>query len=81
MPLKAERTPLLKIREWHEAGQGAPSHARRGAYQDAVKAAVRKDTQRLGWEMRTVERQARVRGLYLAWARLLAQSGDPADQG
>lgn len=64
--LKFERMPLIKIRERREGGQGGPSHVPRDTYQNAAKAAVRKAAQRPVWRMRRVERQARMRDLYLA---------------
>ncbi len=77
---KAERTPLRKIRERHEAGRGEPARVRRAAYRDAAKAAFNGDTARTPWETRTLERQAKVRGLYLAQAQLLQRSTDPIDR-
>lgn len=77
---KPERTPLRKIRERHEAGQGEPAKVRRSAYRDAAKAAFKGETARTLWETRMLERQATVRGLYLAQAHLLQQSADPSDR-
>jgi hypothetical protein len=78
--LKAERTPLRKIADRHRAGQGAMAYVRRGAYLDAARAAFQGDVQPRAWERKTAERQARVRGLYLAQARLLAASPDAGDR-
>jgi hypothetical protein len=77
---KAERTPLRKIRERHEAGQGAPAMVRRAAYHDAAKAAFKGDTAPMPWEAQTLERQAKVRSLYLAQAQLLCRSSYPEDR-
>jgi hypothetical protein len=77
---KAERTPLRKIRERHEAGQGEPAKVRRAAYRDAAKAAFKGETAPTPWEVRMLERQAKVRGLYLSQAQLLRRSLDPADR-
>ena len=77
---KAERTPLRKIRERHETGHGELSKVRRAAYRDAAKAAFKGETERTPWETRMLERQAQVRGLYLAQAQLLRRSPDPADR-
>ncbi len=77
---KPERTPLRKIRERHEAGQGEPAKVRRAAYQDAAKAAFKGETAPTPWEIQMLERQAKVRGLYLAQAKLLGRSVDPTDQ-
>ncbi|MBI1198970.1 MAG: relaxase/mobilization nuclease domain-containing protein [Phenylobacterium sp.] len=78
--LKAEWAPLRKIRERHEAGLGEPAQVRRSAYREAAKAAFRGGTARPVWEDRTVARQAKVRGLYLAQAKVLGRSANPADQ-
>ena len=77
---KAERTPLRKIRERHEAGRGEPAKVRRAAYRDAARAAFKGETGRTPWEVRMVERQAKVRSLYLAQAQLLSRSPYPADR-
>lgn len=77
---KAERTPLRKIRERHEAGQGEPAKVRRSAYHDAAKAAFGGKTAPEPWERRLLERQAKVRGAYVAQASILQQSSDPADR-
>jgi len=77
---KAERTPLRKIRERYEAGQGEPARVRRTAYRDAAKAAFRGETTPMPWEAQMLERQANVRSLYLAQAQLLRRSPDPADR-
>jgi len=77
---KAERTPLRKIRERHEAGRGEPAKVHRAAYRDAAKAAFRGETAPTPWERQLLERQAKVRGLYLAQAQLLRRSPDPADR-
>ncbi len=76
---KAERAPLRRIRERHEAGLGGPAQMRRSAYKDAAKAAFG-GVDRPIWESRLVDRQAKVRGLYLAQAKVLALSSDPADR-
>ena len=77
---KAERTSLRKIRDRQESGRGAMGEVLRGAYRDAARAAFQGDVQPRAWERRTAERQARVRGLYLAQARLLAASPDAGDR-
>jgi hypothetical protein len=77
---KPERTPLRKIRERHEAGQGEPAKVRRAAYQDAAKAAFKGETASTPWEAQMLERQVKVRGLYLAQAQLLQRSSDPTDR-
>jgi hypothetical protein len=77
--LKSERTPVRKIRDRHEAGLGEPAQVRRSAYREAAKAAFG-GVARPVWETRMVERQAKVRGLYLAQAKILGRSRDPDDQ-
>jgi hypothetical protein len=77
---KAERTPLRKIRDRHEAGDGQMAQVRRAAYREAAGAAFQGQTDRTPWEQRIVARQQAVRSLYLTQARLLGRSGDPADR-
>lgn len=77
---KAERTPLRKIRERHEAGHGEPAKVRRAAYHGAAKAAFSGKTAPEPWERRLLERQAKVREAYVAQPRILEQSSDPADR-
>lgn len=77
---KPERTPLRKIRERHEAGQGEPTKVRRAAYREAAKAAFKGEAARTPWETQMLDRQAKVRGLYLAQAQLLRRSSDPVDR-
>lgn len=77
---KAERTPLRKIRERHEAGQGQPAKVRREAYRDAATAAFRGETARTPWETQMLERQAHVRRLYLTQAQLLQRSAEPTNR-
>lgn len=78
--LKAERTPIRKIRDRQEAGKGAMSHVRRSALRDAAGAAFQGQTARTPWEHRIAVRQQTVRSLYLAQAQLLARSNEPADR-
>lgn len=77
---KAERTPLRKMRERYEAGQGKPARVQRAAYGEAAKVAFGGQSTRRAWEARLLERQASVRGLYAAQAQLLARSGSSADR-
>lgn len=77
---KAERTPLRKIRERHEAGEGQMAQIRRSAYREAAGVALLGRTERTPWEQRIVARQQAVRGLYLTQAQLLGRSSDPADR-
>jgi type IV secretory pathway VirD2 relaxase len=77
---KAERGPLRRMRERQEAGKGEPAQIRRSAYREAAKAAFQGEAARTPWESKMTERQAQVRGLYLAQAQVLQRSVDPADQ-
>ena len=80
LTLKAERTPLRKIRDRHEAGRGEMAKVRRSAYQEAGKAAFLGDVSRRPWETRAFERQVQVRRTYLAQAELLSRSPHPEDR-
>lgn len=77
---KAERYPLRKIREQHAAGKGRPSEMLRAAYHHAAGAAFLGQTELTPWERQIVERQTKVRNLYLQQAAELVRSPDPADQ-
>ena len=77
---KAERGPLRRMRERHEAGRAEPARVRRAAYREAAKAAFQGQTARTPWEARMLQRQQTVRGLYLAQAGLLRGSPDPTDR-
>lgn len=77
---KAERTPLRKIRDRHEAGGGAMARVRRSAYREAAGTAFQGQTERTPWDQRIVARQQAVRTLYLTQAQLLGRSSDPADR-
>ena len=77
---KAERGPLRRMRERHEAGRGEPARVQRAAYQEAAKAAFGGQAAQAPWDGRLLERQARVRRLYLAQARLLIASADAEDR-
>lgn len=77
---KAERTPLRKIRDRQEAGEGPMAQVRRSAYREAAGAAFQGRTERTPWEQRIVARQQTVRDLYLTQAQLLGRSSDPADR-
>jgi type IV secretory pathway VirD2 relaxase len=78
--LKPERGVLRRIRDRHEAGRGPAGTVRQAAYRDAAKAAFQGEQGRRPWEYKLVERQAKVRSLYLAQAQLLKRSGRLADQ-
>jgi hypothetical protein len=77
---KAERMAIRQIRERFEAGRGPAGRAHRGAHQAAARAAFAGEHAPTPWERRSLQRQQRVRALYLAQARLLQGSGDVADR-
>jgi hypothetical protein len=77
---KAERGPVRRLRDRHEAGQGEMGVTRRSAFKDAAKAAFQGDVTPRVWEQRIADRQALVRRTYFAQARLLAASGDSWDR-
>jgi type IV secretory pathway VirD2 relaxase len=77
---KAERQPLRKFRERHEAGLGQPAQVRRSAYREAAKAAFQGDAKPRDWERKAIQRQSAIRGLYLAQARLLQASASSVDR-
>lgn len=77
---KAERGPLRRLRERFEAGGSGPARTVRAAYQEAARAAFGNDPQPRPWETELLDRQGKVRGLYLAQARLLTTSADPRDR-
>lgn len=77
---KAERTPLRKIRDRQEAGEGPMARVRRAAYREAASAAFQGRTERTPWDQRIVARQQAVRTLYLSQAQVLGRSSDPADR-
>jgi hypothetical protein len=76
---KAERGPVRRMRDRSEAGAGAVSRVLRGALVEAGHAAFG-DRRSPAWETRILERQRRVRVAWVAQARLLQNSGDPADR-
>lgn len=77
---KAERTPLRKIRERHQAGRSPLARVHREAYREAAKAAFGARGEPDLWEKGLLERQRQVRTVYLAQARLLQRCGKPQDR-
>lgn len=77
---KPERTAVRRIGERHAAGRGPMADVRQGAYRDAARAAFQGESTATPWEAQMLRRQARVRDLYLAQARLLKMSAEPADR-
>ncbi len=77
--LKAERTPIRKMRERHAAGRG-PLPMALGEASRAAAAAASGPVTPTAWERRIVRRQAQIRTAYLAQARLLQGSPHPEDR-
>ena len=77
---KAERGPVARMRRRHEAGQGSPSRVARSALGEAARVAFGAPAPRPVWEDRLLDRQRRVRGLYLAQAKLLQASSAREDR-
>lgn len=77
--LKAERTPIRKLRERHEGGGGAMPHVRAAAYREAARAAFGTGGGAPAWEVASAQRQRAVRATYLAQARILKASADAED--
>ena len=78
--VKAERTPVRKLRDRHASARGDMSRVRQAAYRDAAKAAFQGDSAPRVWERKSLERQVLIRRTYLAQAALLKGSPDPRDR-
>jgi Relaxase/Mobilisation nuclease domain len=78
--LEGEHIALRKIRERHESGRGPAARVQRDAYREAARAAFAGDSEPRAWEVQIARGQARIRGLYVAQAKLLAASGESDDQ-
>jgi type IV secretory pathway VirD2 relaxase len=72
---KAERTPLRKI-----ADRGQIAAVQRAAYREAAQTAFGSRPARPPWEDRLLERQARIRSLYLGQAQILRRSPHATDR-
>jgi len=77
---KAERGPVRRMSERASAGGGAMPVVRQAAYRDAASAAFLGDTAPRPWEAKTAARQAAIRGLYLAQAKVLQRSAAAEDR-
>jgi len=77
---KAERGPIRRMSERASAGGGAMPVVRQAAYRDAASAAFQGDTAPRPWEAKTAARQAAIRGLYLAQAKVLQRSAAADDR-
>jgi len=77
---KPERMAVRQMRERYEAGRGEIPRVRRSALHEAAKAAFGGGVDRPPWEARMMARQSTIRTLWMAQARLLLESGNPADR-
>lgn len=78
--LMAERTAMRKLRERHESRRGPMALRLQRAYGEAARAAFQGDTVARPWEVQLARRQAQIRSLYRAQARLLAASPTLSDR-
>lgn len=77
---KAERGELRRLRQRHEQGRGAVGRVAREKLRQAALLAFGGKVEPTPWERRIAEQQSRIRRLYLAQAKLLQASRDPADR-
>jgi type IV secretory pathway VirD2 relaxase len=78
---KPERTALRRIGDRQREGRGLLAAVERSAWQEAGRAAMARDRDApRPWEAAMRERQARLRGLYLAQAAVLCRSPDEEDR-
>jgi len=77
---KAERMPVRALRLRNEQGRAEMGRVLREKYRQAARLAFGGHVEPTAWERRIAERQARVRRLYIAQARLLQASADVADR-
>ncbi len=77
---KAERGAMRRLRQRHEGGHGAVGRVAREKLRQAGLLAFSGAVELTPWESQVVARQAQVRRVYLAQAKLLQSSRDHADQ-
>lgn len=77
---KAEQGPLRRLRERYEQRRSGIPRVVRGKLLEAAALASKGAVEPTLWERRIADRQARIRRLYLAQAKLLQASSDPVDR-
>lgn len=77
---KAERGAIRRLRQRHEGGRGAIGRVAREKLRQAGLVAFGGPVELTPWERQVVARQAQVQRTYLAQAKLLQSSLDPADR-
>jgi len=77
---KGERGPVRRIRSRREQRRGMIGRVAREKLRQAAAIAFGEPVSPTAWEQRIADRQARIRRLYLAQAKLLQASPDPGDR-
>jgi len=77
---KGERGPIRRIRNRHEQGRAVIGQVAREKLRQAAAIAFSGLVSPTAWEQRIADRQARIRRVYLAQARLLQASSDSSDR-
>lgn len=77
---KAERGAIRRLRQRHERGRGAIGRVAREKLRQAGLLAFGDAVELTLWERRVAQRQVQIRRVYLAQAKLLQSSREPADR-
>ncbi|MBI1198556.1 MAG: relaxase/mobilization nuclease domain-containing protein [Phenylobacterium sp.] len=77
---RAERGAIRRLRERHAQGRGRMGCVAAGKLRDAARAAFGGGVEATAWDRQIARRQAAIRRLYLAQAKLLQASGDAGDR-
>lgn len=77
---RAERGPVRRLRDRHDAGAAAMPRVRQSAFREAAKTAFQGDSAPRAWERASLRRQQQIRSLLLSQADLLLSSPDPEDR-
>lgn len=77
---KAERAAIRRLRQRHDRGLGAVGRVAREKLRQAGLLAFSGAVELTPWERQVAQRQAQIRRIYLAQAKLLQSSLDPADR-
>ena len=77
---KAERAAIRRLRQQHERGRGVIGRVAREKLGQAGLLAFGGPVELTPWERQIAARQAQIRRVYLAQAKLLQSSRDPADR-
>lgn len=77
---KSERSAVAHLSRRHRGGAAQLPWTVRSAYREAGRAAFQDDSALRPWEFKAQQRQARIRALYRAQAKLLQSSGSAEDR-